>query len=352
MVLDDPVRGLVKRRTVWLAVTVIGVTVFLFFAAGTTYSLLAPDYVFEDGELPGEAAILACSLALAAFGGHRQRVADRLLGAAASEHGFGAWLPPSDAADRDRRIDFAAETVRVRRIARRAAALTLVWAALAGSGVTGMVLLDQAAADLLATGTRVDGVVLAIHDPARGVPSMQVRYGTRIVEIVRDSGHDYHVGEAVTVVQDRADPERVRTTEEKNENQVLFGLCVVVLLIGLAGVPFAVGTALGWRRRARAVAATGWRVATVDVVSDRSPGRSRYTPDLRVRYREGTGIVLRAALSTHGAKAMASHPDRRAWIGGWGKEMVVLFPHGPRRPGPYAVPVYATALRDVSRFRR
>ena len=53
MVLDDPVRGLEKRRRAWLAVTVIGVTVFLFFAAGTTYSLLAPEYVFEDGELPG-----------------------------------------------------------------------------------------------------------------------------------------------------------------------------------------------------------------------------------------------------------------------------------------------------------
>jgi hypothetical protein len=196
-------------------------------------------------------------------------------------------------------------------------------------------------------------VVLSVYDPGKGTPSMQVRYGTRTAKIVRDSGHHYHVGEAVTVVVDPADPEHVRTTEEENENQFVFGLCIAALLLGLAGAPAAAGAALGWRRRAWAVGVTGWRVATVDVVPDRSiGGRKRPPPTIHVRYRDGTGIVLRAVPSTHGAKALADFTDRLAWVGGWGREMAVLFPQGPRRPGPYAVPAAAKTPRATSGFSR
>ncbi|MEV7094676.1 hypothetical protein AB0M80_17755 [Amycolatopsis sp. NPDC051045] len=71
----------------------------------------------------------------------------------------------------------------------------------------------------------------------------------------------------------------------------------------------------------------------------------RPPPEIHVRYREGTGIVLRAVSSTHGANALADFTDRLAWVGGWGRDVVVLFPNGPRRPGPYAVPATAMMLR-------
>jgi hypothetical protein len=350
MVLGDPFRGLFRWRAVWLAVTAAGVAVFGFFGvAAAIYPFLAEDPVFGPGELPALFATLAGSLGLAVLGACCLRVLARRLRTAAGEDGFGAWLPRVDAADRDRRIDFGAETVRLRRFARRAAALVLVWAALAGSGVTGLILLDKAADRLLATGARVYGVVVSVRTYTRGGLTMQVRYGSRTAKVVRDSDHRdraYHVGEVVTVIFDRADPERVRTTEEANENQFAFNAGVVLLVAGFGGAPFAVVAAVGWRRRARAVAGTGWRVATVDVVPDRSGGRNRRLPEIRVRYRDGTAIVLRAARSTHRAKPMADYTDRLAWIGGRGPDMVVLFPNGPSRPGPYAVPASAIGTRD------
>lgn len=347
--------GLFRRRAVWLAGTATGATVsgfFLVYLAG--YLLVRTDPGFGPGELPGLFATLAASSGLAALGTFELRSLARRIRTAATEQDFGSWLPPAGTADRDRRIDFAAETAGLRRLARRASALVLVWVALAAAGITGQVLLDEAAADLLATGTRFEGVVLAVHDRARSTSWIEVGFGARTVRIVRSSEHRYHVGEAVTVVVDPADPQRVRTTGEPNDDQVGFGVVVVLLVAGFGGTPFAVAAAVGWRRRARAVAATGWRVATVDVVPDRTPGRNRHLPDVHVRYRDGTGIVLRAARSLHRAKPMAVYTDRLAWLGGWGRDMVVLFPNGPHRPGPYAIPASARkACRSgLSRFPR
>lgn len=334
--------------------TAVGLAGFVVFVvAVAVYRLTAADPVFDRGDISGLIVVFAVSLGFAGLGGLRLRVLARRIRDTASENGFGGWLPAPSAADDDRRIDFGAETGRLRRTTRRAAALVLVWVALFTGGLAGMSLLDEAAGELLATGDRVPGVVLSVYDPGKGTPSMRVRFGSRTAKIVRDSGHHYHVGEAVTVVVDPADPEHVRTTEEQNENQFVFGLCLVALLLGLAGAPVAAGAALGWRRRARAVGVTGWRVATVDVVPDRSiGGRKRPPPTIHVRYRDGTGIVLRAVLSTHGAKALADFTDRLAWVGGWGREMAVLFPQGPRRPGPYAVPAAAKTPRAASAFRR
>ena len=86
---------------------------------------------------------------------------------------------------------------------------------------------------------------------------------------------------------------------------------------------------------ALALVATGWRAAEVTVACGRPP-------EVRARYRDGSRIVLRCALSTH----CADPGDRRAWIGGWGRQMVVLFPHGP-----HAVPAYAIGPR-ISRSPR
>ncbi|WP_410588502.1 DUF3592 domain-containing protein [Amycolatopsis sp. lyj-23] len=354
MVLDDPLRRLTRRRAGWLAVAAAGVAVSGFFAVAVgVYRLVVADPGFDRGDVVALIVVFTTSLGCAALGGDRLRVLAHRIRATAGENGFGAWLPSPAAADHDPRIDFGAETARLRRIAGRAAALILVWVALFTGGFTGISLLDEAADELLATGERVPGVVVSVHTPDKGTWSMQVRYGERTAKIVRDTGHRYHVGEAVTVVVDRADPAHVRTTDEENENQFAFGCCVAALLIGLAGTPVAAGAALGWRRRARAVAVTGWRVATVDVVRGRSADpRRRPPPTLYVRYPDGTGIVLRAVPSTHGAKALADFTDRLAWVGGWGREMAVLFPRGPRRPEPYAVPAAAKTPRAASAFRR
>ncbi|MGW4522802.1 hypothetical protein [Amycolatopsis sp. NPDC004378] len=338
--------GLGARRRTWLVVTVLGVVVFLVVTAGTTYSLLDPGYVFEDGELPVEAVILAGCLVLALTGGYRVRVLDRRVLAAAG--GLEAWLPPEESTAGTDSVDLGAETRRLRGIARRAAGLAVVWTVLVAGALTGLGLADAAAADLLATGVRVPGIVLEAHTPAKGAPTIWVRYHSPgrswTEEIDRDSGRDYVAGDPVTVVYDPGDPAHVRTTDEANTNQVVVGFSTVALLLGAGGLPFALGATVGWRRRARAVAATGWRAAAVTVVPD---VRRAGLADVHVRYRDGSGIVLRCALSTHGPGELAGQADRRAWIGGWGRRMVVLFPYGPRRPGPHAVPAYAVVSRSL-----
>jgi hypothetical protein len=185
--------------------------------------------------------------------------------------------------------------------------------------------------------------------------TFEVRFESRTAKIVRDSKNSYTVGGRVTVVYDRADPDRVRTLVEENKSQFLVNLGYVLLVAGSLGTLFAAVAAVGWWGRARAVAATGWRNATVDIVRVFARnGRSlrRPPPEIHVRYREGTGIVLKAMSSTHGATALADFTDRLAWVGGWGRHMVVLFPNGPRRPGPYAVPAFALDLRTDGGGRR
>jgi hypothetical protein len=54
---------------------------------------------------------------------------------------------------------------------------------------------------------------------------------------------------------------------------------------------------------------------------------------------------VRTAMSAHGAGYLGGEQNRRAWIGGWGRRMAVLFPYGPPKPGPHAVPAYAEELR-------
>ncbi|MEU5266252.1 DUF3592 domain-containing protein [Amycolatopsis sp. NPDC021455] len=345
MARDGSLPVLLRRRAAWQTVTAAAAIVCGFFSVSVPVYLYAHDPLSGDGVLSGLFAIWAVSAGLAVFGACELGFLARRIRTVVTEQDFAAWLPPADAADRDRRIDFAAETAGLRRLARRASALVLIWVALAGAGITGQVGLERAAADLLATGDRFDGVVLSVHERSRGTSRLEVGFGARTVWIVRTSPRRYATGDAVTVVVDPADPERVRTTLEPNDDQFLFNTTVVLLVAGFGGAPFAVVAALGWWRRARAVAATGWRVATVDVVPDRTRGRNRHLPDIHVRYRDGTGIVLRAARSLHRAKPMAIHTDRPAWIGGWGSGMVVLFPNGPHRPGPYAIPATARRAR-------
>ncbi|MEV7042020.1 hypothetical protein [Amycolatopsis sp. NPDC051061] len=79
---------------------------------------------------------------------------------------------------------------------------------------------------------------------------------------------------------------------------------------------------------------------------DRSLSTDRHLPDIHVRYRDGSAIVLRAAQSSHRAQKLADPPDRIAWIGGWGRDMVVLFPYGPKEERPYAVPAFALTERE------
>src|SRR6185369_7799679 len=110
----DPLRGLVRSRARWLAVAVAGSSVFGFFVVAVA--------VFGPGDLSPLIVVFAASLGFAGLGAWRLWVLRRRIRVTAGENDFGAWLPRPAAADDDRRIDFDAETGRVRRTARRAGA--------------------------------------------------------------------------------------------------------------------------------------------------------------------------------------------------------------------------------------
>jgi hypothetical protein len=137
----------------------------------------------------------------------------------------------------------------------------------------------------------------------------------------------------------------VRTLDETNDDQTWTWVLVVGTIAGVSGFVLSVVATANWRRRRRAVLATGWRIASVTVVPDYPIRRGRHLPDIEVAYRDGTRIKLRAATSSHGSVPMKQEPNRQAWIGGTDRDMVVLFPHGRWREPPYVVPAYALNRR-------
>ncbi|WIX89009.1 DUF3592 domain-containing protein [Amycolatopsis sp. DG1A-15b] len=345
------VRRLSRRRTAWALTTGLCAAVFVLFVIGTAVSLADPAYVFADGELAADFGTLAGSAALGALAVSRNRAADRRAESVLAQLCLESWLPPPEPLDGGVRVDFDVETARLRTLGRRALALALLWFGVLAGGIAGLEAIENAAEQLLATGARTGGEVVEVVNPrsGRGAPSMWVRYsagGTVFTEeIVRESSRAYTPGDSVTVVYDRADPEHARTVEEPNDDQYLVGFCVVPMLIALVAVPFSVVGASRWRQRHRAVRHTGWRLAAVTVVPDYPVRKGRHSPDIHVRYRDDSVIALRAAASTHGATVLKDRPDRQAWVGGWGRDMVVLFPYAPLRKRPYAVPAYARSLR-------
>ncbi|MEV6825330.1 DUF3592 domain-containing protein [Amycolatopsis sp. NPDC051102] len=345
-------RDATKHRR-WQNTFLAGAIVFgltgLGDAAGTVYGLATPGYVFEDGELTIEilAFVLAGALVLGCVALGRRH--DRQRAALVAEHEH--WLPALTARNGQEQVDLDAETARLRLLALRSAGLVLVWTAVLAGVVAGLVALSASADHLLKTGARVTGEVLAVSKHSRSQDTIRVVYpvgdddGYRYADIVWDSGRPYTKGQRITVIYDKADPARVRTPDEPNDDQTLTWVLLIGACAGVSGLVLSVIAAVNWRRRHRAVLATGWRIASVTVVPDYPVRRNRHMPDIEAEYRDGTRMTLRAAMSTHGSVPLKHEPNRRAWIGGTDRDMVVLFPNGRWRPGPYTVPAYALNMR-------
>ncbi|MFJ7217196.1 DUF3592 domain-containing protein [Amycolatopsis sp. NPDC098790] len=322
-------------RVFWVVVTVVFSLLAALAVVGTALSLFG-----NDDELVASAVILAGSLAFAAVGWYRLRVLGRRALAAARD--FGRWLPAAGPGDGDH----PALIARLRRASRRATGFAVGWAVVFAAGATVVTLVGSAADDLLATGVREPGEVVRLFDPVKGAAHIWVRHGDRTDEIVWDSGRDYHVGDEVTVVYDPADPARVRTTDEKNEDRVELGFGVVPMLAALFGLPFSIAAAAGWRRRLRAVTRTGWRRAGVSVAPELAHGVTRgKAVVLHAGFRDGTAIALRRSAAIRALPGMPAWENRQGWVGGWGGSMVVAF-----EDGPAVLPAYAIRER-VSRSR-
>lgn len=341
-----------RWQNTFLAGAIVFGLVALGDAAGTAYALSAPGYVFENGELTGEILVFALAVALMLGCIALKRRHDRPRAALTAEHEH--WLPPLTERNGEGQVDLDAETARLRPLALRSAGLLLVWLAVLAGVVAGIVAMSASADHLLKTGERVTGEVLGVYKHSRSADKIYVAYPVvsgerRYAEIVWDSGRPYTEGQQITVIYDKADPARVRTPDETNDDQTWTWVLAIGLIAGLSGLVFSSIAAVNWWRRYRAVRATGWRIASVTVVPDYPVRRNRHMPDINVEYRDGSRITLRAATSSHGSVPLKHRPKRRAWIGGTDRDMVVLFPHGRWREPPYAVPAYALDLRAAPR---
>ncbi len=340
-------RDATKHRR-WQNTFLAGAIVFglaaLGDAAGMVYTLTAPGYVLDDGELVGEVMVFVLATALMLGCVALGRRHDRRRAALVAEHE--RWLPALSERDGQGQVDLDVETARLRPLVLRSVGLVLVWLVVLAGVVAGFVAMSASADHLLKTGARVTGEVLGVYKHSRSDDtihvSYQVSYGDlRFADIVWDSGRPYTEGQQITVIYDRADPDRVRTLDETNDDQTWMWVLVIGIVAGVSGLVLSVIAVVNWRRRYRAVLATGWRIASVTVVPDYPVRRNRHMPDIEVAYRDGTRLTLRAATSSHGSVPLKHEPNRRAWVGGTDRDMVVLFPHGRWREPPYAVPAYA-----------
>ncbi len=318
---------------------------------GTTYALLDPGYVFEDDELLGEITVFVLGAALAVGCALLARRHNRRRTEQVSDPEN--WLPPEVTRTGEGQVDLEVETARLQPLALRALGLVLVWLIVFAGVVFGFVTMAQSSDKLLATGTRVYGTVLSAYHPSKGTATIDVTYpvgnSLKEAEVVWDSDHRYAPGQSITVIYDPADPSRVRTLYETNDDQFWVWVFVIGLIAALSGIPIAGVAASKWGHRYRAVRRTGWRVASVTVVPDYPVRRGRHAPDIHVEYADGSRITLRTSMSSHGAVPLKNEPDRRAWVGGADQDMVVLFPHGRWRPTPYAVPAYALTARTAGK---
>jgi hypothetical protein len=311
-------------RALWVGIIVVFSVLAGLGAVGTVYSLIA-----GDDDLPGNAILLIGASVFAVLGRHGLRVFDR--GALAAARDFGRWLPAADPAD-GAHLELDA---RMRRSARRATGFAVGWAVVFAAGFTQLSLVTAAAEDLLHTGFHEIGEVVSVRH-SRGTTYIEVSHGNRTDVLVRDSDRDYRVGEEVIVIYDPADPARVRTADESNEDDSQLALGIVPMLAALFGLPFSIGLAAGWRRRLRAVERTGWRRARV----------SDEQVKLDSEFRDGSVVALRRSWALLALSPSAGWKNRQVWVGGWGKTMVV----GDEK-GPYVLAVHAIRER-VSRSPR
>ncbi|UQS23777.1 hypothetical protein L1857_13525 [Amycolatopsis thermalba] len=197
--------------------------------------------------------------------------------------------------------------------------------------------------ELLEHGTRVPATVVTAPHPRRGDATIEVTYpvgDTRRAAVIKlSTGQRFEVYQQVLVAYDPADPARVRTLDDANDDPVRSFWNLVPLLAGLAGTPVAAFAAASWARRCHPVRRTGWHPASVVV-----------TPVGRVFAAEGGGIELSGGLSIRRPTRFASAGPQPAWIGGEGTWMTVLFPRDGGK-SRYAVPARASTSPLPARAR-
>ncbi|WP_328614658.1 DUF3592 domain-containing protein [Amycolatopsis sp. NBC_00355] len=251
-------------------------------------------------------------------------------------------LTPEETAPDGTPPDPAVRIARLRVFGRRALVIALLLLVAAGGVFAGLIVYEHPARALLRDGVHVSGKVLWFDD-LRGAQAIRVSYDVggepSYATIPVTSGRRYIVGGTLTVIYDPANPSRARTILEDRLDGRVSGLFWILGLFVLTFAGVSLVASVRWRRRHRAVLRTGWRPAVATVSPDYPVQSGRHLPDILVEYRDGSRAELRASMSCHGSTYLWHRPRRPAWVGGSGRDMVVLFSRGDRRR-PYAVPAF------------
>lgn len=189
----------------------------------------------------------------------------------------------------------------------------------------GLTALDESAAKLLATGTRVQGTVLTVDNPSKGGSSMVVTYvvGGTPYNAEIDDVSGYNPGKAVTVIYDPADPKHVRTDREDNESSSS-ALFVIPELVALVALARATAGLVKWGRRTRALRRAGWEPGKANTVRFSANTSGRIT----VRFASGLQRVYTPRWASTGRglpSRLTNLTDERVWVGGDGSALCVAF---------------------------
>lgn len=185
--------------------------------------------------------------------------------------------------------------------------------------------------ELLATGARTDGVVVAYHDRIKIPDLIDVQFlrGSQqeLAEIsLNDSSPRYRVGDQVTVIYDPADPSRVRTDAEENDPGIFLLPVIIALILGLIMMP---GGLIGlgrWARRIKQARTAEWRPAKAGLVKGGWGSKTR----LRVRFDDGVEQVFVTARPVQLPLPREIFTGtQRVWLNGTGHAVTVMFEHGP-----------------------
>lgn len=342
--MEDDLAGYLDRRRLEgkQANNLVACAIFGFglvvLAVGTIgYS--ATENAWEEGEFLTGVMIMVGLLALTVFTGLRARRFGRQARALTGSVRTVPWLPPASADDTSEEL--AAQIPRLHTISQRVALLCLGWVGVLLVAVGLFMLLERNGQDLLDRGTRVPGTVESTHRVRAGNAWIMVRYSRDGVErtdrINRNSDFEYSPGQTVTVVYDPADPDLVRTLEERNDNRLVDAAAYILVGFGCIALSWGVVAAVRWRKRYLGVRTTGWRSARANI---KQPLKG--TAKINVTFRDHSTLALQAT----GFRGLSkvSMNDVPVWIGGADRHMVLLLREGETLR---AKPVKATSPREV-----
>ncbi|MEV8607817.1 DUF3592 domain-containing protein [Amycolatopsis sp. NPDC051373] len=228
----------------------------------------------------------------------------------------------------------------LRRRFRRAIVAAVLWFLVLPGSFVGIAVLNSHADRLLEYGAEVTGQVVGVYDPfaRRGTPTITVDYpvGDALEQAVvsRDSDRAYVEGDRVRVYYDPADPQDMRTADERNLDDRWMGVFVFPLVVALFAWPWMVTFGVGWARRRKAARRDGWQPATATVV-----GSSSGYQLLRLDFRGGAMLVVRTVAAVRGRYSFLRGGPVEGHVAGSGRDFVLTLPRGPRTPGPYAIPL-------------